>query len=294
MDKFQVHNGLPRLSLHDGTAAIWAALRASGGVLLNAAAATPAEFEAVTTTFASNFRVHQDPTRRRYNDADTMQSVTGGSDAIGLHAERAYLPGRPELLFFCCLTPPTDGGATTFCDGAAIVQALAVEDVGRWEAATIVWHTSQDARMWQRLWGTEDRADAARRIDEVLDRHGERARARHWFDGDTLHVEYRTPALDGSWISGRQAFANYLILQDQEATGPRATLDDGSPIPRDLFERTAAAADALTIDLAWTRGDIAIIDNTRCMHGRRAFAGGDRQILVRMGDAHPHLRDAVP
>ena len=42
---------------------------------------------------------------------------------------------------------------------------------------------------------------------------------------------------------------------------------------------------SLTIDITWQRGDVAIVDNTRCLHGRRAFAGAAREILIRMGDA---------
>jgi alpha-ketoglutarate-dependent taurine dioxygenase len=44
-------------------------------------------------------------------------------------------------------------------------------------------------------------------------------------------------------------------------------------------------AESLTTEIAWQRGDVAIIDNTRCLHGRRAFPGGTREILTRMGDA---------
>ena len=88
---------------------VWTPLREHGAVLLRGAAFSAAAFEAATAPFAEYFRVHQDPTRRAYNPADTTQSVTAGEDAIGLHAERAYLPGRPELLFFCCVTPAASG-----------------------------------------------------------------------------------------------------------------------------------------------------------------------------------------
>ena len=56
-------------------------------------------------------------------------------------------------------------------------------------------------------------------------------------------------------------------------------------MPADLLRRVADAAESLTIEIAWQRGDVAIIDNTRCLHGRRAFTGGAREILTRMGDA---------
>jgi alpha-ketoglutarate-dependent taurine dioxygenase len=305
-------------------------------VLLKRAAQSPEAFEAVTDRFADHFRIHQDPTRHRYNATDTTQSVTGGSDAIGLHAERAYLPGRPELLFFCCLTPPTSGGATTLCDGAAIVDTLSAEDVRRLETMTLRWTATLNRLMWQRMWNSEDRAEMLARFDAATERYGEQPRTRRWFEDtdsptetnartntatnatteqDTLHVDYVVPALSTGRLSGRKAFANYLLLAQDEPDGPSATLvrtperealvaddvlespsgastregEDDAPVPRDLLRRVGEAADAQTIDVAWEQGDIAIIDNTRCMHGRRAFSGGARQILVRMGDARlPH------
>jgi alpha-ketoglutarate-dependent taurine dioxygenase len=298
-----LQTSVPALQVEEGASAIWAQLRAHGAVLLKRAAHSPDAFEAVTARFADHFRIHQDPTRHRYNAADTTQGVTAGSDAIGLHAERAYLPGRPELLFFCCLTPPASGGATTLCDGAAIVDTLSPEDVRRLETMTLRWTATLNRTMWQRMWNSEDRAEMIARFDAAIERYGEQTRARHWFgetgtetDRDTLHVDYVVPALSTGRLSGRQAFANYLLLAQDEPDGPSATLvparesgsstqPDDAPVPRDLLHRVGEAADALTIDIAWEQGDIALIDNTRCMHGRRAVDAGPRQILVRMGDA---------
>jgi alpha-ketoglutarate-dependent taurine dioxygenase len=277
---------LPTMELRDGTPAIWSALREHGAVVLKAAAASPDAFDLLTDQFADGFRIHQDPTRQRYNPADTTQSVTSGSDAIGLHAERAYLPGRPEVLFFCCLTPPTSGGETTLCDGAAIVDALAAHDVQRLDDMTLLWRSTLDRPRWQRMWHSEDEAETAARFHAALQRSGETTRTTHWFDADgTLHVEHLAPSLSLGRLSGRKAFANYLLLQADDPTGPHATQTTGDEVPGDLLRHAADAARDLTIDIAWQRGDVAIIDNTRSMHGRRAFAGGARQVLVRMGDA---------
>jgi hypothetical protein len=265
---------------------VWAPLREHGVVLLRNAAFSPAAFEAATLPFAECFRVHQDPTRRGYNPADTTQSVTAGDGEIGLHAERAYLPGRPELLFFCCVTPPSSGGATTVCDGAAVVDRLAPEDVRALEAMTLTWHSTLDKPRWVRLYHTDDPALASMLFSASIAIHGEKSSTRYWFDDrETLHVDFRAPSLIAGRISGRNAFANYLLLAARELEGPRATQADGSPAPADLLRRVAAVADSLTIEIAWQRGDVAIIDNTRCLHGRRAFAGGAREILTRMGDA---------
>jgi hypothetical protein len=266
--------------------AIWTPLREHGAVLLRGAAFSASAFEIATVPFAEHFRVHQDPTRRAYNPTDTTQGVTAGDTAIGLHAERAYLPGRPELLFFCCVTPPVSGGQTTLCDGAAIVNRLSPADVHALDAMTLTWRSTLDKPRWGRLYHTDDSGLASTLFSASNAIHGETSRTRFWFDEDeTLHVEYRAPGLIAGRIGGRKSFANYLLLAALEPDGPRATKADGSPVPPELLRRVADAAESLTIDIAWRQGDLAIIDNTRCLHGRRAFAGGAREILTRMGDA---------
>lgn len=282
-------SGVPTCRNHDGVEVIWATLREAGAVVLTSAAETPADFALVTEQFATDFRIHQNPARRRYAGDDTTQGVAEGADFIDLHAERSYLPAPPDLLFFCCLVPPADGGATTVCDGAAIVDALEPDDRRRLRGMTLVWRTRLEKPMWQRMWSTQDASDAIARLDAAIDRHGVRAQSRHWLDDGALEVEYRAPALSTGWISGRAAFANYLLLQQREPDGPRVALPDGRPVPPDVLGRVRHAAEERTVDIAWKRGDVVLIDNTRCMHGRRAFSGGERQILVRMGDAHPRL-----
>jgi alpha-ketoglutarate-dependent taurine dioxygenase len=268
------------------TRSIWMTLREHGAVLLKGAASSAAAFDALTEPFAEHFRIHQDPTRRGYNAADTTQSVTAGEDAIGLHAERAYMPGRPEMLFFCCITPPVSGGATTLCDGAAVVDRLSADDVRALDALMLMWRVTLEPQRWQRLWHTDDPAVASACFDEALTRHGEQMQTKHWFDGDgTLQIEYLTPSLTLGRISRQKSFANYLLLAAEEPGGPSATQADGAPIPLHLLRRVAALANALTIDIEWDRGDVVLIDNMRCLHGRRAFAGGPREILTRMGDA---------
>jgi hypothetical protein len=272
---------------------VWTPLREHGVVLLRNAAFSAAAFEAATAPFAEHFRVHQDPTRRGYNPADTTQSVTAGEGEIGLHAERAYLPGRPELLFFCCTTPPASGGATTLCDGAAIVDRLSPEDVRALDAMMLTWRSTLDKQRWVRLYHTDDSALASMLFSASIAIHGETSSTRYWFDDDeTLHVDFHAPSLIAGRISGRKAFANYLLLAVREPEGPRAMLADGSPAPAELLRRVSDIADSLTIEIAWQRGDVAIIDNTRCLHGRRAFAGGAREILTRMGDIRSEIAPA--
>ena len=42
-------------------------------------------------------------------------------------------------------------------------------------------------------------------------------------------------------------------------------------------------AETCTVEINWQDGDVAVIDNTRVMHGRRAIKDQDRQLFIGMG-----------
>ena len=48
--------------------------------------------------------------------------------------------------------------------------------------------------------------------------------------------------------------------------------------PNDIT-KISDLADTITFDLQWEDGDLAIIDNFLCMHGRRSFTG-TRKVLA--------------
>jgi alpha-ketoglutarate-dependent taurine dioxygenase len=57
------------------------------------------------------------------------------------------------------------------------------------------------------------------------------------------------------------------------------TLGDGRPLDSAAVVRAGELAEALSVDLAWQRGDVALVDNYVVMHGRRSFRG-ERVVLA--------------
>ncbi|MGR3520867.1 MAG: TauD/TfdA family dioxygenase [Roseovarius sp.] len=49
------------------------------------------------------------------------------------------------------------------------------------------------------------------------------------------------------------------------------------------IEALRELAESCTVEINWQDGDIAVIDNTRVMHGRRAIKDADRQLFIGMG-----------
>jgi alpha-ketoglutarate-dependent taurine dioxygenase len=118
-------------------------------------------------------------------------------------------------------------------------------------------------------------------------RHGT-FRSRVWTVRDSLHIEFEHPCIERSWIANRDVFANYLLFR------PDTTVVCERELPAHWRAEVSALADDLTVDIRWSAGDVAIVDNTRWLHGRRAFsADSDRVILVRMGHVVPGFRDLI-
>ena len=48
------------------------------------------------------------------------------------------------------------------------------------------------------------------------------------------------------------------------------------------MEELNQIAERITTNINWKKGDILMIDNTRIMHGRRAFTDETREIYIRL------------
>jgi hypothetical protein len=102
---------------------------------------------------------------------------------------------------------------------------------------------------------------------------------------DDGSMEYRITLapVRGSSISNGQAFANAILGPSHNYEKPSYTLEDGSLVTDEEIEALRDIAETCTVEINWQDGDIAVIDNTRVMHGRRAIKDPDRQLFIGMG-----------
>jgi hypothetical protein len=238
-------------------------------------------FEALTRWFVEDFLIHHSPTRPRIAPDDTTQGVAPGQEAIALHAERAYLPGRPEMIFFHCVQAPDQGGETTICDGAAIFDAFPPALQRTLESTTLVWETTIARASWTRAWTMREDEPIADVITRLRHAHGDVADYAIDADGETLRVRFRCPCVERGWIGGRRAFANYLLLE--ESGGPQARLASGEPVPADWLAEARAVADRLTMEIRWHTGDVVMLDNTGAPCGGEGRSRPDGQSARRPG-----------
>ncbi|WP_255548086.1 TauD/TfdA family dioxygenase [Erythrobacter ani] len=209
---------------------------------------------------------------------------------IFLHHEMAQTPIYPSKLFFYCEIAAETGGATPLCRSDWVLDRLTGEAPGfvaRVEAEgvryTNVMPGDDDAgsgqgRSWRSTLSVSDKGAAEARLRDL-------GYSWEWQDDGSLRAT--TPPLPAVRAigDGRRTFFNQLIAAfrgwaDSRNDPNRAiTFGDGTPITSEDMAPAIAIADALTADLAWQPGDVALVDNYLVMHGRRPFAG-KRRVLA--------------
>jgi hypothetical protein len=209
---------------------------------------------------------------------------------IFLHHEMAQTPVYPSRLFFFCEQPAESGGATPVCRSDVLFERL-VQHCPEFAHAcetrglkyTNVMPPDNDfgsgmGRSWRSTLNASNPAEAERRLQAL-------GYTWQWLPDDSLRVT--TPALPAvrELPGGRKSFFNQLIAafrgwKDSRNDPSRSiTFGDGQPLDRHSVLQAAQLADEITFDVAWQRGDVALVDNFVAMHGRRTFSG-TRKVLA--------------
>lgn len=211
------------------------------------------------------------------------------SATIRLHHEMAQTPVYPSRLFFFCEQPADEGGATSLCRSDALFAALEARHPGfardceehglRYSLVMPPRDDPESAmgRSWRSTFGVETAGSAEERMRRL-------GYTWEWLPDGCLRTT--TPVLPAvrTLGGGRRSFFNQLIAaqswKDRRNDPARAvTLGDGRPLDPEAWSTVALLAEELAVDLAWQRGDVALVDNFLVMHGRRSFAG-TRKVLA--------------
>ena len=209
---------------------------------------------------------------------------------IFLHHEMAQTPLFPSKLFFFCQKAADKGGSTPICRSDHLweliqeeLPAFSVNCRERGLKYTNVMPAEEDlksgmGRTWQSTLSVDSPKEAEFRLNEL-------GYTWEWLNGNELKVT--TPVLPAirELSDGRYSFFNQLIAAFKGWKDARndpsksITFGDGSIINPYDISKISDLADAITFDLQWEDGDLAIIDNFLCMHGRRSYTG-TRKVLA--------------
>jgi len=242
----------------------------TGMILFRGFDISPQTLPAVTDTYTESYAVDAARRAKRF-DQKIIRDVDVGAHAVLLHSEASFTPAWPELIWFLCMVPAQRDGATTVCDGVKAWQNLSERARNffllnpiRYELQVPLGQTKpgRGKRPW--LFNTLGAGDAT--ID---------------WDTGMIHLTQVRPAVTEGRTKNTLCFANHLIIHmDSENQLMKRTLLDGSNIPQDIMEEIHAVTESCTHEIAWQPRDLAMIDNKRLMHGRRAYKAGDKRDIV--------------
>lgn len=266
----------------DALAALRARLAEDGWAVLRGFDVDMAAFSALTARVCR--RLTFDPARAMAED--NTQKVDAGLGPIGLHIENGNTPVCPDVVLFYSARAAFEGSQTTICDGREVAARFDEDRRARWSRPVTVRRRLPEL-LWKRYLANEH--PAISRPEEVREEHILQFQAaipnqsfRLNEDG-SLDYGLTISPIRASSLSGGAGFANAILGPSHNYEPPTYAFADGEVVGADEIEELRAIAEDCTHEINWQDGDVAVIDNTRVMHGRRAIVDAERQLFIGMG-----------
>ena len=221
-------------------------------------------FKAFTSQYCAGSVFNESPDRVVIDKESNIQSVNSDTTAFPLHPELSREPWKPDICFFWCINPPTLGGETTICDGVEIVSNLLKETVDLLKQRRLLYRRVVTQEVLEYWLGTSAPSDSQ------LATPPERCpfQFKRMPSGHVIRY-FTRPALHKPMFTDELAFGNFILFARYLLNKPGLPVfENGDIISDDLVHEIKTVSDRLTAPLDWRAGDIAILDNSRFMHGR--------------------------
>lgn len=245
--------------------------KSSGILLFRGFGVDYEQMKAFAEKFSSRFVLDKDrPIVDPRNKYVTL--VDPGMHYVSPHCENANSPFRPDVIWFCCGVPASQGGETLFWDGVRVWQELDEELRQLFITQKIKFSQKFPAADWKRFLGVgATLADVKRTLNGIL------GLSYKINQDQSISLEYVCSAVVKTKYGHQDAFANSLIAEYKNPRGV-VTFEDGSPIPSTVINTIQQLMNNLTEVIPWQSGDLVMIDNSRFLHGRRSFTDTKRRI----------------
>jgi alpha-ketoglutarate-dependent taurine dioxygenase len=224
---------------------------------------------------------------------------------IFLHNEQSYNLCFPLKIYFFCLTPPAEGGATPVADTRKILAAVRPEVRRRFQERGYMYVRNFGdgfGLSWEDTFQTRSKAA----VEQYCRRHDI---AFEWKGGDRLHTRQVRPAVARHPRTGELAWFNHatffhvstleedirervLAEFDEEDLPNNTYYGDGSRIAPEVMEHLRQTYLREQLSFPWRQFDVLLLDNVLAAHGREPFSG-PRRVVAGLADPCP-WDDALP
>lgn len=225
-------------------------------------------------------KVTQDPARS--SSVKNAQLISAGDVAMGMHIENGNLPFLPDAQWFYCEQSANGGSQTTFCDGFEVLDLFNNDMKSIFTERKIQYSRIMNNMLWKRYLAVELDMNISDITEKQLEYVNDRVDGQNYiynsFDG-SVYSRYQTYAVKKNLFSGRLAFANSMLGPSVNYHPPTITWGDGSIIAPKIWDCITDKVETTTRDMDWHQGDVALVDNTRVMHGRRKIIDNNRRML---------------
>ncbi|MDF7774467.1 TauD/TfdA family dioxygenase [Sphingomonas sp. AOB5] len=256
-------------------AAVEAALKTHGAVLIRGFAPDVAAFRAFSDPFCSSWVMNEAPNRDLIDPEHNIQSVDRGGDPFSLHSEMSRAPWRPDICFFYCVRAPSSGGETTICDGREIVRALPAEVRDGLLRQRFLYMRNVSTRVLEFWLGTETPSA------EQLANPPAACPFRFIRRENGVVSVFTRPALPGSLFGDEPVLANFLLFaREMHRNLDYPLLANGRRVPDEWVAAIQETSRKLTQAVCWQDGDLLLLDNSRFMHGRARVLDTDERVIA--------------
>jgi hypothetical protein len=237
----------------------------------------PLEMLAFASRFSDRFNGNQERPSVDGTD-ESVHLVTEGMDYVEPHSEQANSPFRPDAIWFCCETPAAEGGETLLWDGVAAWATLSPSLRDLFERRRLRFFQRYPPDRWRQFLGLDTDLVSATRALDAADG------ASYFFGPDeSIYLEYVCSARTRTKHGDDDAFVNSLLLEyatlrREGIEGQLMSFDNGDPVPGAVVDEVRATLNGIREEIRWEPGDLAMIDNTRYLHGRNAFSDRHRRM----------------
>jgi ribulose-5-phosphate 4-epimerase/fuculose-1-phosphate aldolase/alpha-ketoglutarate-dependent taurine dioxygenase len=266
-------------------------------------------FNEFTSFLSRELLDYTEPSTPRLKVADKIYTSTEYPEDqfIPMHNEHSYSDHWPQRIWFYCMKPAGEGGATPISDSRRVFEIIDPEIRDEFVRKKVMYVRNFSEVMdlsWKNVFQTENK----REVEEYCNRAGIQF---EWKEDGNLRTKQICQAVlshprtgECVWFNQAHLFhisslplaiQTWLIGQYGELNVPRnCFFGDGTSIPVTYLDEIRDAYHKTQLVFDWQPSDILMLDNMLFAHGRYPFKG-ERKVLVAMADVFSDTyKGAIP